>query len=820
MAPPVRPRRPAVALGLALLAGIALAGRGPGSPGAWLWVGLLGGAVLFTPRRGRAAWSTLALVGVFLVVGWLVATRAFHGLDSRVDWVPLDGRFAALELEGRVLGAAETTADGERRLGVEAVPTRGRGRGHARVSLRVRTTSKEWGEQVDRLRHGDRVRVWARVGLPRHRDPSALDPARALRARGLDAVGSVKSAGLIERTARGHLSLVRILDHARVWARRRLSAALDEREPAHALVPAMLLGDRAGLHAGTYRMLRSAGMAHLVAISGLHVGLIVVAVLGFLKRTRIPPAISCAATSIALACFAVMVGGRAPVARAVGGVSLMLLGRVIHRDGNALNAVGVIAGALALIRPSLLWEPGFRLSFLAAAGILLLAGPIARRLPVPRVMALSLAVTMAAYLSTAPIAAWHFGRVAPAALVSNLVAVPMCGWILASGCATILFEPIPGLGGLAARSTEAAASALMEIARIAAAPPWSSWRVPAPAPWLVGAHYLLLCFHARLGPGGTRCPAGRASALHRSLRRGALLGIAIGLGFIHLGPFPVRPSAAMEIVVADVGQAQAVLVRGPSGGCVVVDAAGTSGGRFDSGERWVAPLLSRHGCRRIDVLIVTHDHDDHAGGAAAILREFEVGELWYGTGTHHHSRIREIREGARSRGVATVMVRRGFGGQRAGLDIEVFHPIESADELDVNNRSVVVRFTSGHRRLLIVGDLESDGERSVLSAGIDPAADVLVVGHHGAAAGTSPEFVAAARPAIAAISVGASNRFGHPSPRVVDLLSARGVALFRTDRDGSIRLLAGPAGWQVIASKGSVERDRNRNEAGEKDEHQ
>jgi competence protein ComEC len=234
----------------------------------------------------------------------------------------------------------------------------------------------------------------------------------------------------------------------------------------------------------------------------------------------------------------------------------------------------------------------------------------------------------------------------------------------------------------------------------------------------------------------------------------------------------------------------------------------------------VAPLLSRHGCQRIEVLIVTHDHDDHAGGAGAILREFEVGELWYGTGTHHGSRIREIREGARARGVATVMVRRGYTVHRAGLDIEVFHPVNPAEGLDVNNRSVVARFTSEGRRLLIVGDLEGEGERSVLSAGIDPAADVLVVGHHGAAAGTSPEFVAAARPAIAAISVGAWNRFGHPSARVVDLLSAKGVAIFRTERNGSIRLLAGPEGWRAIASKGSGERDRNRDEAGEEDEHQ
>jgi competence protein ComEC len=812
MSPSRRVRRPAAVLGLALLAGTALAGAAPGLTGAWLWLGLLMAALLVAPLHAGEARRSIALMALCGTAGWWVGVRALR--EPGFEWVPGHGRYAALHIEGRVLGAAETRADGERRIEVEARLSRGRGSESARVSLRIRTASDEWGRQVDALRRGDRIRTWARVGLPRRRDPSEVDPVRALQARGIDATGSVKSAGLIERVGRGRPTLGRALDEGRVWARERLTRALAEAS-SHALLRAMLLGDRAGLGPETYRVLRSAGLVHLVAISGLHVGLIVMALLGVLKRTRIPPPVSCTATSIALACFGFVVGGRASVARAVSGASLMLLGRVIHRDGNALNTVGAIAGALVLFRPSFLWDPGFRLSFLAAAGILLMASPIARRLPLPRPLALSLGVTMAAYVSTVPVVAWHFGRVAPAALVANLAAVPLCGWILGSGCATIVLEPIPGLGPLAARSAEAGVAALMELARIAAAPSWSSWRVAAPAPWLMGAYYLLICFQARLGSRPER------SRLDRNLRRCALLGLATCLAQFHLTPFPGRPAASMmEVVVADVGQAQSVLVRGPKGSCVVVDAAGTSGGRFDAGERVVAPLLSRHGCRRIDVLVLTHDHDDHAGGALAILREFEVGELWYGAGTHLRPRVRRIREEARARGAATVMVRRGLACRRADLEVEVLHPNESGVGLDVNNRSVVLRVSAGGRRLLIVGDLETEGERSLLAGGVDPGADVLVVGHHGADGGTSPDFVTAARPAIAAISVGARNRFGHPSPRVVELLAAEGVTVYRTDRDGSILLRAGPTAWRVFPAKASVERDGDRDEAREEDHQQ
>jgi competence protein ComEC len=420
---------------------------------------------------------------------------------------------------------------------------------------------------------------------------------------------------------------------------------------------------------------------------------------------------------------------------------------------------------------------------------------------------------MAAYASTVPVAASCFGRVAPVALLSNLGAAPLCAWVLGSGFATILLEPVPVLGEMAAHSTEAGARVLIGLARTAASLPGSSWRVAAPHSSLVTAHYLLICLSV--------AHAGRVSGTTgRVFHRGSLLALAVCLALIHLGPFPRDPRAMMKVVVADVGQAQSVLVRGPDGGCVVADAGGTSGGRFDAGERVVAPLLLRHGCRRIDVLVLTHDDDDHAGGAVALLREIEVDELWYGAGTHRRPRTRRIREAARARGVATRMVGRGVGLRRAGLSLEVLHPGSSDEGLDVNNRSVVLRVAAGSRRLLIVGDLEAAGERSLLAAGIDPSTDVLVVGHHGAGAATSPLFLAAARPAMAAISAGAWNRFGHPSPEVLDRLAAGDVTVRRTDRDGTIVFVAGPQGWRAFPARGSPEGERNRDEAGEEDEQQ
>jgi competence protein ComEC len=743
--------------------------------------------------RGTLRFPSLILWSLLgAAIGWHASLR--H--EARISWLPADGRYVAREIWGRVVDAPLPDLRGDRLLTLAGGPLGDRA-AVANIRLRVRTgTHRAWVETLDALRRGDLIRTYARVGVPRRGDSAIGDEAwRALRARGIDATGSVKSAGLVERLDAGGASPGRILEGARIHLRGRLQDSFPEAEPTRGLVAAMLLGECSEVRPETYRLLRDAGLVHIVSISGLHVGFLILLVLAVLRRTPAPIAISAAAAAAGLGAFGFMVGARAPVLRAVGCAALVLLGRVVSRGGNAVNSAAVVAAVLVAARPSLLADIGFQLTFLAVFGILLLAVPIAGMVPFHRSLGTSVGVSAGAYLSTLCAVAWHFGTVAPIALLSNLFAAPLCAWILSAGGATLVLAGVPVAGTLAADAARLGIDLLLRVAEAAAALPGASFRVAAPAGWLAAIFALLLGLSARLSSERSVAKLGRAP-----LRFTALAAMVL-LARIHLGPWPDADDRTRELVVVDVGQGQSVIVRGSGGGCVLVDAGGTADGQFDTGERIVAPWLAQTGCRRLAAVVVTHDHDDHAGGAAAILREFEVDELWYPVATHRHPRTRALIDLARARGVATIAVARGFAARRAGIALEILHPTRHDRDLGVNDRSIVTRVTTDAGRVLIAGDLGAAGEDRLLAAGIDPDSGILVVGHHGADGASTREFLERVRPRTAVISVGAWNRFGHPSERVLVRLSAIGARTYRTDRDGSIRLRATRRGWEVRTSR-------------------
>ncbi len=199
--------------------------------------------------------------------------------------------------------------------------------------------------------------------------------------------------------------------------------------------------------------------------------------------------------------------------------------------------------------------------------------------------------------------------------------------------------------------------------------------------------------------------------------------------------------------------------------------------------------------------MVTHDHDDHAGGATAVLRELDVDELWYAAGTHGRTRTRALLDAARERGVAIVAVERGFRAWRAGVEIEVLHPTRRMSGLDPNDRSVVVRISTTAGAVLVVGDLESTGERRLLDAGVDVASAVLVAGHHGAANASSWAFLDQVRPRVVVISAGERNRFGHPAALTLERLRRIGARIYRTDQDRSVRLRPKGRRWAVSTAR-------------------
>jgi len=712
-----------------------------------------------------------------LLAGFCLEERASAEHRASVEALFPDTQTAReLSFVGRLLGPASRDWEGARSFQIRGRPERDPSNASATyvIRLRIRMPTKAAPTSLDELATGDLIRVWCRL--------------RRSRFRGVHALGSVKSVRLVEvleRTDRNGP-----IDAIRRTAAARLRVMLGEDRAAGALAAAMLLGDRAGLDPEQRRMLRDAGLLHLVAISGLHVGLLAFALHWGLGRLRLNRWTRLLVILCLLVGFTEGVGARSSVVRAAVGCAALLFGRCLGREGEPLNGLALIAAVLVAYRPAYLHDPGFQLTFLATAGILAFAAPLARALPLGGPLAGSLAVSLSAYLVTAPAVAFHFRWLAPVGLISNVLALPLCAGVLLSGYAALLLFGLPVVGELSAWIASRAVHALLEVGTLAAGWDRGAFCVASPSPLLIGGYYLLLAVTAI---------AGRPAALggSRAAARGLL---SLALAWFHLGAAPTGGGGRLEAAVIDVGQGLAVTLQGPRGTTVLVDAGGSADRRFDPGERIVVPYLVDTAGPRLAALIVTHDHVDHIGGAFAVLRELEVGELWLAPGIRHSPRMTALAELAQDRGTAVAVARAGVVLDLDGIPLRILAPA-GGSAAHGNDRSVVVLAGRAPSRLLVPGDLEDPGEQALLASGLALRAEALVLAHHGSRHGSSLRFLRRVGPDWALVSAGRENPFGHPHPEVVERLEFLDVPLLRTDELGSIRLRSVGHGWQPIGSE-------------------
>jgi competence protein ComEC len=256
----------------------------------------------------------------------------------------------------------------------------------------------------------------------------------------------------------------------------------------------------------------------------------------------------------------------------------------------------------------------------------------------------------------------------------------------------------------------------------------------------------------------------------------------------------------MHITMLSVGQAESMLVRLPDGSTLLVDGGGylyDTG--HDFGQRILAPALGALHAGRIDRMIATHDHPDHSGGLPFIIKNFTVGEFWSGTDVSAEIQ-RELDD-------KKVLQRTVAAGDMITLPgpviITVLSParsvysVDGSDETSVNEQSLVFRLSYGTFSMIFCADAGFEAEQRMLAGRYDLKSTVLKVGHHGSRYSTSEEFIERVRPSLALISAGAGNRFGLPSARTVELLRAKRIPLYRTDRDGTIDLVTDGVGWSV-----------------------
>jgi competence protein ComEC len=572
----------------------------------------------------------------------------------------------------------------------------------------------------------------------------------------------------------------------RGWEGAAARAAGGTRRPGAglALVRALVLGDPSFLPSAWRRGLRRTGLSHLLAVSGLHVGL--VAGLALLAAGALGPRGRVLAALGVVALYLLVAGPRPALLRA----SFMALAAgvafLVGRLPSAGNALAVAAALLVLRRPELLSDLGFELTVAATAGLIFLAPACARawgggegRRGLRAGLVRALAASLAAQLAALPLALPAFHLLAPASPLLNLLAVPWTAVTLAVGLAWSALAMVSPIAGAATVPLLDALAAPFGWPARGSPQAWGTLALAAPAG---------LCLLA--------ATAG-ALLLAWPRRREAWLGVlALAALVATIGrgsgtPPAFRAEAALTLL--DVGQGDSLLLT-DGRRALLVDGGGWRHGDF--GGRVLLPALLAEGVARLDVAVLTHPDVDHCGGLVDLASYLPIDEVWMAPGEEAEPCAAALAAapGPRLRHLAAGDLR-SVGTWR----FAVLNPRrEGAGGGSDNDGSLVLAASALGRRALLTGDVEARGEGAMVGR-LEAAAgggrfDVLKVAHHGSRTSSTPPLLAAVRPRLALVSVGLGNPYGHPAPDVVARLRRAGARVLRTDRVGEVRLAWEPDG--------------------------
>jgi len=590
----------------------------------------------------------------------------------------------------------------------------------------------------------------------------------------------------------------------REGVRTRLTALFPERA---ALVAALVLARKEGVDRELRDGFTRSGVAHLLAISGFHVGVIAMAVLVLLRATGLSRERAAGGCAAAVWAYVVFIG--APDAAVRAAILTMVVAAGVAR-GRPVHRVGALASALLLfllVDPGAVGRPGFQLSFAGAAGLALLAAPVdrglARRLRWRTARALrgGVAAGVAATVATLPAVGWHFGELSTVGIPVTLAATPLVAAAIPGILASLVLDLLPGpLATFTAGGTDLVLAALVEV--VEASAELSFAVVPVARRWILA------------GVGGAVVavvwitPSRTATDLRLAL---GAAGCVAGLLLLPVGG-RLAVGSSMEIAVFDVGQGDAIGIRSPAGRWILVDAGpgAPGGGAASASEAAAVRALRDRGVTRLEALLLSHPDLDHIGGVVPLVESFDpalVAGPGHVRGTEAYRSALEAAAAADGGdGIRWLALARGQRLRLDGVHLEVLHPAGRPDASDEPNASsLVLLLRFGAFTALLTGDAPRAVEEDV--AGLVGDVDLLKVAHHGSRTSSSPRFLAAVTPEVALVSVGRRNRYGHPHPEVTARLEAA-ARLLRTDRNGTIRVtVERDGGWRVRTERGSEGQD-------------
>jgi competence protein ComEC len=779
-------------------------------------------------QRARALAPLGALAGLLVLGGGLAGQARLAAIDAPAARVQ-DGRELAASVFA--LGRPRPSAFGSSvEVEVAAGPLRG-----ARLLVRV----PRWGRWPASVSIGEVVSLRGRM---RRLNGSgrATRLAAYLRRRGIAGELLLDRAKATSGRRRG---LGGAIDRMRERSERAIRVGM--RSADAELMRGMVLGQDEAIAEPVRDSFRASGLAHLLAVSGQNVMLLVALALPALSLAGLGIRGRCGALLGLIAIYVPLAGAGPSLQRAgvMGAAGIVALAS--SRPASRTYALLLAAAATLALNPRAAGDPGWQLSFVAVAGIVWVVPPLQRvlrraleppgspgrgrgglplrhgraRSALPsrlwwrllQGLAEGAALTLVATVATAPLLAHHFGSAPLAGVPANLLALPAVApamWLgmlqAAVGQAAIVAEPVAGAGQASAAALGALGGPpVAYIAWLAdrfGELPGGQLELPLRSPLaLAGSYALLAAGVAALRRVALSCGPRAEAAVARWRRlsfgiRAAVMALAVAavtlaaVGVLSAPPPPQRLTARF----LDVGQGDGTLIQHPDGSALL----------FDGGppEAPTVRMLRQAGVRKLALVVATHASRDHHGGLIEVLRRFPVGLLLDGGDGTREPDFRRLLTEASSRGVRRIPAVAPLTLRAGSLSVRVLSPPPrppGPPPEDPNRRGVVAVVSAGGFEMLLSADAESD---ALLPLPL-PDVDAIKVPHHGSSDPGLPELLRRLRPEVAGIEVGQGNSYGHPAPSTLVALRTAGVRTYRTDRDGTVSLTVGPHALAVTTER-------------------
>ncbi len=584
---------------------------------------------------------------------------------------------------------------------------------------------------------------------------------------------------------------------------------------------ALILGKGHEVPQGLRLAFNQAGVSHLLAISGLHIG--IVASFAFLLfrflLSFIPPVLWHAWSRKAAALLSIfpvivygLLAGMSPsTQRAVIMVIVFLLSLLLEREHDLMNTLAVAALAILIVNPVSIFSISFQLSFMAVVSIIYGMSGVQEKLknrnPVVKWLLGSILVSFFANLGTLPLVMYYFNYLSLAGVFANILLIPLIGLIVVPASLFSVLVLFPVSANAAVWGLQISGFVLyhsIELIHLIAGFPFSAFKTVTPSILEMACFYILLWGILNIRSRGQKAAPVEKRGMRRLLSKtwaARILMAVMILVFAADAFYWIERRLWHEdfrVTVLDVGQGNAALLEMPKGYCALIDGGGfPDNSVFDVGERVVAPYLWRNKIRTVDMLILTHPDADHLNGLIYILKHFHVKQVISSHQEAESIEYQSFKNLIRSKKISHpefyALPRRM---NINGVTLEILHPAPDFDPgrrtpgRSFNDNSLIIKAGFNQHTLLFPGDVGKPGEmEAVANAGAALHSTILLAPHHGSKSSSTPDFLDAVDPEVVIISCGRENRFGFPAASVLKRYEDRRLTVFRTDEHGALRLV-------------------------------